>query len=67
MRIVDGQWTLDRPTVPIDPFPPPPVPFEGARVSEPLQDAWVAMRSDLESKLKHTPTPAASGLRNVAK
>ena len=31
-RIVDGKWTLDRPVTQIDPLPPPPVPFEGARV-----------------------------------
>ena len=31
-RIVDGKWTLDRPTIRIDPVPPPPVLFEGARV-----------------------------------
>ena len=31
-RIVDGKWTVDRPTIQIDPLPPPPVPFEGARV-----------------------------------
>ena len=31
-RIVDGKWTVDRPMTQIDPLPPPPVPFEGARV-----------------------------------
>ena len=31
-RIVDGKWPVDRPTIQIDPLPPPPpVPFEGAR------------------------------------
>ena len=31
-RIADGKWTVDRPVTQIDPLPPPPVPFEGARV-----------------------------------
>ena len=31
-RLVDGKWTVDRPTTQIDPLPPPPVPFEGVRV-----------------------------------
>ena len=31
-RIVGGKWTVDRPTIQIDPLPPPPAPFEGARV-----------------------------------
>ena len=31
-RIVDGNCTLYRPSTQIDPLPPPPVPFEGARV-----------------------------------
>ena len=31
-RIADGKWTVDRPTTQNDPLPPPPVPFEGARV-----------------------------------
>ena len=31
-RIVDGKWTVDRPTIQINPWPPPPMPFEGARV-----------------------------------
>ena len=30
--MVDGKWTVDRPMIQIDPLPPPPVPFEGARV-----------------------------------
>ena len=79
-RIVDGKWPVDRPTIQIDPLPPPPpVPFEGARVqsesitraqvskpSEPLPDARVATRSDLESELKPTPTSAVSGFRSVS-
>ena len=54
----------------IDPLPPPPVPFEGGQTSkpsEPLQDARVEMRSDLESEHKPTLTPAASESRNVSK
>ena len=63
----------------IDCLQPPPVPFDGARVqgrespeqtlrlSVPLQDARVAMRSDLESEHRLTPTPAVSGLRRVSK
>ena len=61
----------------IDPLPPPPVPFEGGRgrksseqtliLSVPLQDARVAMRSDLESEHKPTLTPAALESRNVSK
>ena len=31
-RSVDGKWIVDRPATQIDPLPPPPVPFEGARV-----------------------------------
>ena len=31
-RLVDGKWTVDRPVTQVDPLPPPPVPFEGARV-----------------------------------
>ena len=31
-RMVDGKSTVDRPVTPVDPLPPPPVPFEGARV-----------------------------------
>ena len=32
-RLADGKWTVDRPVTQIDPKPPPPpVPFEGARV-----------------------------------
>ena len=32
-RIVDGKWMVDRPMTQIDPLPPPPpAPFEGARV-----------------------------------
>ena len=31
-RIVDGKWTVDKKTIQIDPLPPPPMPFEGARV-----------------------------------
>ena len=38
---------------------------EVSKPSEPLQDAWVAMRSDLVSELKPTPTPAVSGLRSL--
>ena len=42
-------------------------PGQTSEPSEPLQDAWVAMRSDLESEHKLTQTLAASGLRNVSK
>ena len=75
-RIVDGNWIVDRPATHIDPLPPPPVPFEGARVqrreqtlraSVPLQDARVAMRSNLDSKRKLTQTFDEPGLRNVSK
>ena len=31
-RVAAGKWTVDRPASQIDPLPPPPVPFEGARV-----------------------------------
>ena len=31
-RIADGKWTLGRPATQTDPLPPPPVPFELARV-----------------------------------
>ena len=31
-KLVDGKRTVDRPATPIDPLPPPPVPFDGARV-----------------------------------
>ena len=31
-KFADGKWTVDRPATQIDFFPPPPVPFEGARV-----------------------------------
>ena len=31
-RISDGKWTVDMLATQIDPLPPPPVPFEGARV-----------------------------------
>ena len=70
---------MDRPATQIDPLPPPPVPFEGAPVQREritsadieafgtTADARVAMRSDLESEHKLTPTPAASGLRSVSK
>ena len=70
-RIVDGKWTLDRPTIQIDRVPPPPVPFEGASVQrekmwKPSEPAGCpgcnAMRSG-----RPTPTAAASGLRNVSK
>ena len=76
---MDGKWTVDRPTIQIDPLPPPPVPFEGRRVQrERITRADVEAfgttagcpgcnASDLESELKPTLTPAASGLRNVSK
>ena len=63
-RLVDGKWTVDRPTIQIDQLPPP---RQESKPSEPLQNAQVAMRSDLESEHKPTLTPAASGLRNVSK
>ena len=75
-RIADGNWIVDRPATQIDPLPPPPVPFEGVRVqrreqtlraSVPLQDARLAMRSNLESNRKLTQTFAEPGLRNVSK
>ena len=31
-RTVEGKWTVDRPVTQVNPLPPPPVPFEGARV-----------------------------------
>ena len=31
-RLADGKWTLECPATQIDRLPPPPVPFEGARV-----------------------------------
>ena len=31
-RMTDGQWTVDRPEVRVDPIPVPPLPFEGARI-----------------------------------
>ena len=78
-RMVDDKWTVDRP-VTQDPLSPPPVPFEGARAQREritradIEAFWnhcrmprVAMRSDLESEHKHTPTPAEPGLRNVSK
>ena len=75
-RIVDGKWTVDRPMIQIDPLPPPPVPFEGARVQRER-----ITRADIEAfgstagcpgcnairSGKPTPTLAASGLRNVSK
>ena len=75
--MVDGKWTVDRSATQIDPLPPP-VPYEGARVqkespgqtskpSELLQDAQVAVRSDLESEHKPTLTLGASESRNVSK
>ena len=42
-------------------------PEQTLRLSVPLQDAQVAMRSDLESEHKLTQTPAEPGLRNVTK
>ena len=42
-------------------------PEQTLRLSVPLQGARVAMRLDLESELKPTLTPAASGLKNVSK
>ena len=73
---LERKWTVDRPTIQIDPLPPPPMPFEGIRVqrerespgptskpSEPLQDARVAMRSDLESEPKPTLTPGEERLK----
>ena len=76
-RIVDGKWTVDRPTIQIDPLPPP-VPFAGARVQREsitrtdfetfgTTAGRVAMRSDLEREHKLTQSPAAPGLRNVSK
>ena len=71
-RMVDGKWIVDSPVTQVDPLPPPPVPFEGApgptsKASEPLQDARVAMRSELESEHKLTQTPAEPGLRSVSR
>ena len=80
-RLVDGTWTVGRLVTQIDALPPPPVPSVGARVqgeritrtdielrpSVPLQDAWIAMRSDLESEHKLTLTPAALESRTVSK
>ena len=31
-RIVDGKWTVERPTIQIDQVPPPPVPFQKAQM-----------------------------------
>ena len=31
-RMKDGRWTVDGPTIRVDPIPIPPVPFEGARI-----------------------------------
>ena len=42
-------------------------PEQTLRLSVPLQDARVAMRSDLESEHKLTQTPAEPGLRNASK
>ena len=77
-RLVDGKWTVDRPTIQIDPLPPPPVPFEGVRVQRDNQDRHRSLRNHCrmpglqcdpiwKSEPKPTLTPAASGLRNVSK
>ena len=67
-RIADGKWSVDRPATQIDPLPPRRESREQTlRASVPLQDARVAVRSNLDSKRKLTQTFAEPGLRNVSK
>ena len=73
-RIADGHCIVDRPATQIDPCRLRELECRGrestgltAKPSEPLQDAWVAVRSDLESEPKLTQTWAASESRNVSK
>ena len=78
-RIAHGKWTVDRQATQIDPWPPPPVPFEGSpaqreRITRTDIEVFgttagcrTAMRSDLESEHELTRTPAVSGLRSVSK
>ena len=77
--IANGKWTGDKPVTQIDPFPPPQCrlreleytgresPEQTLRPSVPLQDARVAMRSDLESEHKFTQTPCRARIEECLK
>ena len=57
-RIVDGKWTVDRPVTQVDPLPPPPVPFEGARVQRER-----ITRTDIEAFRPTAGCPGCNAIR----
>ena len=58
-RIADGKWTVDRSVTQFDPLPPPPVPFEVARV----QRERIA-RTDIETFGTVAGCPVCNAIRS---
>ena len=58
-RIADGKRTVDSPATQIDPLPPPPVPFEGARVQRER-----ITRTDIETLGTTAGCPGCNAIRS---
>ena len=57
--IADGKWTTDSPATKLDPLPPPPVPFEGARVQR-----EIITRTDIETFGTTAGCPGCNAIRS---